>query len=179
MSDWVFNKAGGTIASIFLITGLYGCANPHLDDLRGYVDTQKSKPPGRIESLPEIKQISTFVFEAEGRRDPFVPVDNDQKEEAGFAGNGISPDFNRRKEELEGYSLDSIRMVGILEQSGVTWGLVKTKEGTIHRVRSGNYMGQNHGRIIQVTEDKIDLTEIVQDGTGGYSERQASLALAE
>ena len=91
----------------------------------------------------------------------------------------ISPDFNRRREELEGFTLDAIRMVGILEQSGVTWGLVKTKEGTIHRVKTGNYMGQNHGRINQITEDKIELTEIVQDGTGGYSERQASLALAE
>jgi len=179
MSYWAFNKAGGATASIFLITSLIGCANPNIDELRSYVDTEKSKPPGRIESLPEIKQISTFVYEADGRRDPFMLVDSDQKEEAGFAGNGISPDFNRRKEELEGYSLDSIRMVGILEQFGVTWGLVKTKEGTIHRVRSGNYMGQNHGRIIQITEDKIDLTEIVQDGTGGYSERQASLALAE
>jgi type IV pilus assembly protein PilP len=179
MSGWAFNKAGGAIASIFLIASLSGCANPNIDELRAYVDAQKAKPPSRIESLPEIKQISTFVFEADGRRDPFMPVDNDQKEEAGFAGNGISPDFNRRKEELESYSLDSIRMVGILEQSGVTWGLVKTKEGTIHRVRNGNYMGQNHGRIIQITEDKIDLTEIVQDGTGGYSERQASLALAE
>jgi type IV pilus assembly protein PilP len=179
MSGRVSNKTGGAIASIILVSSLFGCANPNIDELRSYVDAQKARPPGRIESLPEIKQISTFVFEADGRRDPFMPVDSDQKEEAGFAGNGISPDFNRRKEELEGFSLDSIRMVGILEQAGVTWGLVKTKEGTIHRVRNGNYMGQNHGRIIQITEDKIDLTEIVQDGTGGYSERQASLALAE
>ena len=69
--------------------------------------------------------------------------------------------------------------VGILEQAGVTWGLVETKEGTIHRVKAGNYMGQNHGKITHITEDKIELTEIVPNGTGGYSERQASLALAE
>lgn len=179
MSYWAFNKPGGAITSIFLIASLSGCASPDIDELELYVKAEKAKPPGRIESLPEIKQISTFVFEANGRRDPFAPVQSEEQQEAGFAGSGISPDFHRRKEELEGYSLDAIRMVGILEQSGVTWGLVKTKEGTIHRVRSGNYMGQNHGRIIQVAEDKIDLTEIVQDGSGGYSERQASLALAE
>ena len=108
-----------------------------------------------------------------------MPMESEDQEQMGLAESGIAPDFNRRKEELESYSLDSIRMVGILEQLGVTWGLVKTKEGTIHRVKTGNYMGQNHGRIVQISEDRIDLTEIVQDGTGGYSERQASLALAE
>lgn len=169
---WVF-------ASMLLINVLAGCANPNLDELRQYVGEKKALPPGRIEPLPEIKQITTFVYEPQGRRDPFVAADDSKQDETSLTENGISPDFNRRREELEGYTLDAIRMVGILEQSGVTWGLVKTTEGTIHRVKTGNYMGQNHGRIIQITEDKIELTEIVQDGTGGYSERQASLALAE
>jgi type IV pilus assembly protein PilP len=179
MIDRPINIAGSALASVLLLSVLVGCANPHLDQLHSYVDGKKAEPPGRIAPLPEIKQITTFVYEADGRRDPFMPTEDNQKEVAGHVENGISPDFNRRKEELEGYSLDSIRMVGILEQAGVTWGLVKTKEGTIHRVKTGNYMGQNNGRITDITEDKIDLTEIVQNGTGGYSERQASLALAE
>lgn len=171
----------GTAATIFLLLlgALSGCANSNLGELRGFVDAEKAKLPGRIESLPEIKQITTFVYESEGRRDPFVPMEGEEQRQAGAGEGGIKPDFNRRREELEGYALDAIRMVGTLQQTGVMWGLVKTKEGTIHRVRNGNYMGQNHGRIIQITEEKIDLTEIVQDGTGGYSERQASIALAE
>lgn len=158
---------------------LAGCASSNLDEIQSYVDAKKAEPPGRIEPLPEIKQITTYFYEAVGRRDPFTPVEGDKQEQAGISDSGLSPNFTRRKEELESYALDSIRMVGILEQQGVTWGLVKTKEGTIHRVKTGNYMGQNHGRIVQITEDKIELTEIVQDGVGGYSERQASLALAE
>ena len=168
-----------TAAAMAFALLLNGCANPNLDELQAYVEQQKSEPPGRIEPLPEIKSIITFAYEADSRRDPFVPMESEDQEQMGLAESGIAPDFNRRKEELESYSLDSIRMVGILEQLGVTWGLVKTKEGTIHRVKTGNYMGQNHGRIVQISEDRIDLTEIVQDGTGGYSERQASLALAE
>jgi type IV pilus assembly protein PilP len=178
----VVMKTASALVWAFLITSvgiLSGCANPDLDELRSYVELKKEEPPGRIEPLPEIKQITTFVYEADDRRNPFKPVESEEQEQRGLTENGISPDFNRRKEELEGYELDSIRMVGTLEQEGVTWGLVSTKEGTIHRIKTGNYMGQNHGRIIQITEDKIELTEIVQDGTGGYSERQASLALAE
>jgi type IV pilus assembly protein PilP len=165
--------------SLLPIVILVGCANPNLEELRSYVDETKAAPPGRIEPLPEIKQIETFLYTDVGRRNPFVDISGEQTEAAGIAGNGLRPDFNRRKEELESFPLDSIRMVGTLEQTGAAWGLVKTKEGTVHKVKTGNYMGQNHGRIMRITEDRIELNEIVQDGSGGYIERQASLALAE
>jgi type IV pilus assembly protein PilP len=167
------------LVSLVAATALSGCANPNLDELSGFVAEQKAKPPERIEPLPEIKQIETFIYSDTGRRNPFVDIYAEQTETASVAGSGIRPDFNRRKEELESYPLDSIRMVGTLEQIGATWGLVKTKEGTVHKVKSGNYMGQNHGRILLISEDRIELTEIVQDGSGGFIERQASLALAE
>jgi len=164
---------------IFLLATLAGCANPNLQDLKKFVADQKAKTPGRIDPIPEVRQIETFLYEEQGRRDPFTPTEEEMEAKVGKVDNGIRPDFNRRKEELESYSLDELRMVGVVEQQGVTWGLVKTKDGTIHRVKSGNYMGRNHGRIMRITEDKIELTEIVPDGLGGYRERQASIALAE
>jgi len=165
--------------SASLVAGLVGCANPDLQDLRNFVAEKKAQSPGRIDPIPEIKQIETFLYEHQGRRDPFMPMEKQVSKEVDVVENGLRPDFNRRKEELENYSLDALRMVGILEQSGITWGLVKSKEGTIHRVKSGNYMGHNHGRIMVISEDKIELNEIIQDGSGGYSERQASLVLTE
>jgi type IV pilus assembly protein PilP len=166
-------------AALFIVIGLVGCANPDIQDLERFVSDRKAKSPGRIEPIPEIKQIETFLYEHQGRRDPFMLMEQRVSEEVNLVENGIKPDRNRRKEELESYALDSIRMVGILEQAGVTWGLVQTKEGTIHRVKNGNYIGRNHGRIMLISEEKIDLSEIIQDGSGGYSERQASLALTE
>jgi type IV pilus assembly protein PilP len=165
-----------TFLSVLLLAG---CASPNLDELQQDVAAIKARPPGRIEPLPEIRQIETFLYSSAGRRNPFIDMTGEETDATGVAGNGLRPDLNRRKEELESYPLDSIRMVGTLEQSGVAWGLVKTKEGTVHKVKNGNYMGQNHGRIMLITEDRIELNEIVQDGSGGYIERQASLALAE
>ncbi|MDJ0805598.1 MAG: pilus assembly protein PilP [Gammaproteobacteria bacterium] len=158
---------------------LVGCANPNLQDLRDFVAKKKAEIPERIDPIPEIKQIDTFLYEHQGRRDPFMPTDKRVTQEVDLVENGIMPDINRRKEELENYSLDALRMVGTLQQSGITWGLVKSKEGTIHRVKNGNYMGLNHGRIVLVSEDKIEMNEIIQDSSGGYSERQASLVLTE
>lgn len=164
---------------LILPLGLVACANPNLNDLQQFVAREKAKPPGQIQPIPEIKPIETYTYSVQERRDPFILDIAQATEEKIDVYSGITPDFRRRKEELESYALDALRMVGTLEQDNGMWGLVKTKEGTIHRVKSGNYMGLNHGRIVMISEDKIELSEIVQDGSGGYIERQASIALAE
>ena len=70
-------------------------------------------------------------------------------------------------------------MVGTLERQQNSWALVRMSDSTIHRVKPGNFMGQNHGKIVQITESELELTEIVPDGLGGWMERQAALALSE
>ena len=70
-------------------------------------------------------------------------------------------------------------MVGTLERDGSSWALVRMSDSTIHRVKPGNFAGENHGKIVNITESEIELTEIVEDGLGGWMERQAALALSE
>jgi len=159
---------------------LAGCLDQNMRDLESFVVEVKSHKAGHIEPVPEIQQIETFTYVSEGRRNPFQSVVDDAGSTDGVdEGNGLRPDLLRRKEELESYPLDSLRLVGFLEQLDTTWALIQTSEKTIYRVKAGNYLGQNHGHITLVTEQQIELTEIVSDGRGGYSERQASLALPE
>ena len=70
-------------------------------------------------------------------------------------------------------------MVGTLDRDGETFGLVQTQDGMVHRVLSGNYVGQNDGRITGITESEIQVVEIISDGIGGYLEREAAVALIE
>jgi type IV pilus assembly protein PilP len=133
----------------------------------------KKRPGGRIEPLPEIKPYETYNYDPAGIRSPFEPGDSG----AGAAG-GIRPDSSRTREFLEQYSLDTLRMVGTLRQGGRVFGLVQTKDGLVHRVATGNYLGQADGRIMAITEAKISLTEIVPDGLGGFIERQANIGLS-
>ena len=164
---------------LFLL--MTGCSNDDFSDLTKYIQEVKAKPKGAIEPLPEIKVVEPFVFKPDGLRDPFQPVEknNDISAIDNSGANGIKPDTERRKEELEAYSLDTLRMVGTLTNAKGLWGLVKAKDGTIHRVQVGNHMGQNYGKIIRILEDKIELMEIVPDKPGTWREQQASLALAE
>lgn len=161
-------------------TLLTACGSDGHQDLRDYVTEVKAREKGAIAPLPEIKTFETFVFNESGLRDPFVPAEVTRDSvEASVGSGGIRPDAGRRKEELESYSLDSLRMMGTLELKGVYWGLVKASDGAIHRVLPGNYLGMNHGKINRILGDRIELTEITADGAGGWIERQAAIALAE
>ena len=154
------------------------CGSGDMTDLEKYVQQVKEREPGPIEPLPEIKRVETFVYAPESPRDPFV-LDVQSTEAAGSPGSGISPDPLRRKEELEQFPLDSLAMVGTLEQGGTVWGLIKTPEKALLHVRVGNYMGMNNGQITHIGDEAIDLTEVVPDGGGGWLERQASIALTQ
>ena len=158
--------------------GLAACGGDN-DDLDQYINEVKARPGGRIEPLPEITpyEVFTYIADAEGVRSPFVP-DTPQAATTG-AGGGIRPDADRSREFLEGFPLDTLRMVGTLNIGGTTYGLVQTSDGLIHRVVPGNYMGQNDGRINQISESEIELIEIISDGIGGYIERDAAISLSD
>lgn len=169
-----------SIVTLFVCLLLVACDNNQMGDLQNFVAEVKSRKAGRITPLPEIKPIETFIYTASTKRNPFAfSVGEEPEKEIDLPDSGIRPDTLRRKEELEDFPLDSLRMVGTLEQHGNTWGLVRSQEGTIYRIQPDNYMGQNHGRITRILEDQIELIEIVPDGQMGYMERPASLSLSE
>jgi type IV pilus assembly protein PilP len=98
---------------------------------------------------------------------------------SGNTDSGFSPDFDRNREELESYPLDALRMMGTLEKGDQFWAILRDPDTIIHRVQTGNYIGQNHGKIMEITETKIKLIEIIPNSRGGWEERKAELALAE
>lgn len=169
-------RAGATTV---LALGLASCGDGEMGDLENYVAEVKARPKSPIEPLPEIKTVEPFVFNPENLRNPFIATEKAQEVEENKVENGIRPDTARAKEELESYELDTLRMVGTVNQEQVLWGLVRAADGTIHRVRSGNHMGRNFGEIIRIKEDQIELLEIVPDSPGAWRERKASLDLAE
>ena len=168
--------------AVILACGLLlACSDESTIDLELYVEEVKNRQKSSIEPLPEFDPYQSFAYDAYDLRDPFTEPTFSKPRAAALlpAGNGIAPDFDRPREPLEEFALDSLRMVGTLEQSGETWALLNDTDGTIHRVQPGNYAGQNHGKIVRVTEFDVELTEIVPDGIGGWVERQASITISE
>ncbi len=150
-----------------------GCSSRD-SELDSFIAATKKEPGGRIEPLPEVKPYESFAYTAQNLRSPFMPGGS-----GGSSASSVRPDIKRNREFLEQFSLDTLRMVGTLKLGGRTFGLVQTKDGLVHRVLPGNYMGQAEGKVVDIAASKIDLVEIVPDGLGGYMERPASLALNE
>ncbi|MGE3317856.1 MAG: pilus assembly protein PilP [Candidatus Berkiella sp.] len=175
------NKALSTVwGAILLCLLLAGCSNSERRaELESYVKRIKSRTIKEIEPLPEIKPYEIFTYSAANLHSPFVPNIVQEVAKKVVVENGIQPDMNRRKEALENFPLDSLRMVGTLEKNTKKWVLVVDPTGTVFRITKGNYIGQNHGHIDSISDERVMITEIIPDPMGGWRERKASISLAD
>jgi type IV pilus assembly protein PilP len=143
---------------------------PNLEEWVANVRARQAPP---LEPLPVMQQFETFEYAAQAMRDPFSNAFTDN------GGSGPRPDSNRRKQTLEQFPLDSLDMVGTLGTGSSLSALVMAPDKVTYRVGAGVYMGQNDGRVTGVSEDRIELVELVPDGAGGWLERPASVALED
>jgi type IV pilus assembly protein PilP len=162
------------LASIMIALGLTGCGGGNMEDLQAFVTETGKNMQGKIEPLPEVKVYEPFTYNAFDLPDPFKP----RKLSTG-GGGGMQPDLNRPKEPLEAFSLETLKMVGVLSKQGVIHAVIKTPDNAIYHVKKGNYVGQNFGLITQISDGEVTLREIVQDSAGDWSERISTLILQE
>ena len=154
---------------------LAGCGGETHQDLRAWMQEQGKGVKGKLDPLPEVKPYAPFTYNAFDLPDPFKP----RKIEPLKGSSNLAPDLTRRKEPLEAYPLESLQMVGTLQRGRATYALVRTTEKDVYQVKVGNYLGQNFGVIVGITDSEIRLKELVQDGTGDWTERSSTLQLAE
>lgn len=158
---------------------LAACAEEEHQDIKQWMKTSSADMRGRVLPLPEIKPFPIVSYDATDLLDPFSSVKLVPEKKSG---GGIVPDFNRPREPLEGYPLESIAMIGIVRKGGTSYALVQASDGTVHQVKAGNHLGQNFGVIVSVSDAEVRITELVQDPSGqsaDWIERPASLTLRE
>ncbi len=160
---------------------MQACQNGDMSDLKEFVDTAYENEKPEIEPLPEIQPYSGYEYSAEENDDPFDFSNIETSQQNALAESGLRPDANRRKEDLEKFPLDALKMVGTMTQESQSWVIVKTAEGTAHRAGLGNYMGQQEGKIIEIIPDeqKVVLAELVQDTSGRWITRNIEITIDE
>lgn len=167
-------------ANLVILLGclaLAGCGEQY-SDLKQFIKESDDLPRGRVPPLPEVKPYEPLTYDAYDLVDPFKPRKIEPPKAVAGTG-GVQPDFNRRKDPLEAYPLENLRMVGTLQQSKVMHAIVRTPDKNLFRVKAGNYLGQNFGRITGITESTIILKEIVQDSSGSWEEKEQMLQLQD
>lgn len=166
-------RVSGLLA-LLLLCGLLSACGGSRGDLEKWVAEVKAKPAPALDPLPVMQQFETFEYTAQNMRDPF-----DQAFSGEGSGSGPRPDPGRRKQTLEMFSLDSLKLVGSLGAGNRLVALVMAPDKVTYRVKPGDYMGQSDGRVTGVYEDRVELVELVPDGAGGWLERPAKLALED
>ena len=162
---------------------LAGCGGTDSEELQQWMTDQRSQARARVQPIPEPKKFTPQDYGQDAATDPFSNQKLTQalkRESSQTTSNAalIAPELARRKEALEAYPLDAMAMVGSLVKTGQPVALLRV-DNLLYQVKSGNYLGQNYGRITKIGETEIVLREIVQDGSGEWIERVAKLQLQE
>jgi type IV pilus assembly protein PilP len=165
---------------VTVLVGLLAACDGEQTELQSWMEQEKAKTPTQIKSVAEPKKYEPFKYESAVAIDPF----NNSKllgqlaKLAPAGKSGLAPDVNRRKEALESFPVDALRMVGLIQQRGKNYALLEVDK-LVYTVKVGNFIGQNFGKITTISETEVKLKEIVQDGGGDWIERDTSLQLQD
>jgi len=158
---------------------LSGCNSTSIEDLDEYFASERAKPAAPIPPIPEVKPYLRYVY-PEHEKDPFdiamLAPETDTKQ---MIDSGIDIDTTRVPEFLEGFPLDSLKMVGTVKKDNTLWALVKIPDGAVQSVKAGNYMGQHYGKIVSINDTVMEMKETVPNGLGGYKERDMTISLTQ
>lgn len=168
------------VLPVALLSGLAGCGDSGVQEVKQWMVDVKQQTRVSIPKLSAPKKFTPFIYSGKDNVDPYSP----NKLAVAFAklqsksNNALTPDLERRREPLESFPLDAIKMVGTLEKPGLSYALLQVDK-SVFQAKVGNYVGQNLGMITNITDVAVELKEIVQDASGDWVERKATLELQE
>lgn len=168
-----------TGTSLILILALVGCSSD-LDELQQWMDQQRREVRPNVQPIATPKKFDPQPYVAADSVEPFSPqkLSVALKQEVRQPSSLLAAEMNRRKEPLEAYPLDSMSMVGSVVRAGRQFALLRV-DNLLYQVKTGDYLGQNFGRVIRITETEVALREVVQDAAGEWIERTSTLQLQE
>ena len=161
---------------ILLCALLSACGANEGDDLDQFIRDAGKDMRGKVDPLPEVTAFVAVDFNKDGAlNDPFKP----RKAQTQKSG-GIQPDLNRPREAMEAFPLESLKYVGNLKKGKLKYALVRAPDNAVNQVTIGNYLGQNLGMVVDISDNEIKIKEIVQDElSGDWIERAASISLQD
>jgi type IV pilus assembly protein PilP len=170
------------VLSLAFAAVLTGCGDGGIQDVKQWMDETRANSKVEVPKVSEPKKFTPFNYTGKNSVDPYDPtklaVALAKFKASATGSSGIKPNLDRRREPLESYPLDAIRMVGTLQKPGLTYAILQVDKA-VFQAKVGNYLGQNMGLITSISETKVELKEIVQDASGEWVERKATLELQE
>ena len=178
MTDNSTSSMHKSYVMVLMCVWLVACSTQDNSGLYGRLDEIKARPAAKIPSLPIFKPYKTFNYEGSDSYDPFRTFDGGEDVVAP-ASDPEDPLKGRNLETLELFPLDTLRYVGQLTNGGNDWAIITSPDLIVHRVKLGDHLGKNYGKIHEINEGKILIEELISDDSGGWLKRDAALSLTE
>lgn len=164
---------------VMLGGSLSGCdGRDDFSDLDAYMNQMRLQPPAQIEPTPAIRSYPSFTYDAASLRSPFQPPLRVDPAGRLRGSSNVAPDPARVKQFLEGFGIEQFEMVGTLSNASGSFALLRGAGG-VYRLKVGDYLGRNDGRVIAISDSQIEVVEIVPDGAGAWLERPRTIPLKE
>ena len=164
------------LSALLLVLG--GCGGDDFSDLDAYMNEVRLRPPGKIEPTPTFRSYPTFTYSAANLRSPFSRQLRVDLAGQKHGSRDVKPDPNRVKQYLEGFNIEQFEMVGTIANASGSFALLRGAGG-VHRLKVGDYLGRNDGRIAAISASQVEVVEIVPDGQGAWLERPRTIPLKE
>ncbi len=169
-----------TAAAALALALLAGCSDGDIQEVNAWMAQVKADTKVHVVPLVEPKTFIPFAYQAKDEVDPYNPTKllGELARAAEKSDSPYKPDTARRKEFLESFPLDTMRMVGTMQKGGTTYALLQI-DRAVYQIKSGMRLGQNYGLVTNVDEGAISIKETVQDAGGDWVERMSKLELQE
>ncbi|MDR9468843.1 pilus assembly protein PilP [Marinospirillum sp.] len=162
-----------------LLSLLSACSDqPRTAEIQQRLQELKERPSGQIDPVPDFPEAVTPQYTQNDQRDPFTPDGLLSDRSQFLADSSLAPDPSRNQTSLERWSLSELSLRGIMRKGQQTRALILTPEGKLAAVGVGDYLGQDHGRITDISSNHIKLVELIPDNLGGWQEREQELNLS-
>jgi type IV pilus assembly protein PilP len=162
-----------------VVSVLTACSGSEQVEVKDWMKQQKAKTPANVAPIAPPVVFSPVPYTQGGTSDPF----DDSKLKAALAkaraasgASALQPDLARKREALEAFPIDNIRMIGYVVKQGKPTALLSSAS-TLYNTVVGNYVGQDFGKVMAISEQEITIKELVQDGAGVWTERTTKLPL--
>ncbi|WP_095192235.1 pilus assembly protein PilP [Pseudomonas sp. Irchel 3A7] len=164
------------VVALIVLAGCGGCDD--FSDLDAYMNEMRLRAPGKIEPTPTFRSYPTFTYNAANLRSPFSRQVRIDLAGQRYGSRNVKPDPDRVRQYLEGFNIEQFEMVGTIANATGSFALLRGAGG-VHRLKVGDYLGRNDGRIVAISASQVDVVEIVPDGEGAWLERPRTISLKE
>lgn len=175
-------NAGRLAATPFMLLfclALAGCGDEEPEDIRQWMNESTKDMRGKVPPLPEIKALPAISYEPGEIISPFA-LEKLFADEVNAARNNLAKKVNSDAYPLARVPLETIRLLGTLTVGSQIIAVVSSAGDVPRRVKLGDYIGQNGGRIVAIhpatekSDAEIVIKETVQE-KASWVERESRI----